>query len=297
MGRDVFGPDPAPQRKVAAMTTAFVLSGGGNLGSVQVGMLQALWERGIKPDLIVGASVGSLNGAWLATRGPDTDLAALVGLWKRLRRNDVFPARPLRGLSGFLGRNDHLVPSTGLRAIIRNDVGRGRLEDTSIPLHVVATDLLTGADVLLSRGDLADAVCASAAIPGVYPIVEIDGRFLVDGGVVNNCPISHAVELGASTVWVLPCGYACALPSAPKGALASALQAINVLVRHRLVVDIERYRHQTDLHVLPTLCPVNVGPTDFTQAERLISDSYQLAREWFDDPGVGQGPGLHDHRS
>ncbi len=277
------------------MTTAFVLSGGGNLGSVQVGMLRALYDANIRPDLIVGASAGSLNGAWLATRGPNAVVTELAQLWTGLRRNSVFPAKPLRGLIGFLGKIDHLVPDTGLRKLIRQSIGNARLEQTNIPLHVVVTELTTGHDILLSHGDLADAVCASSAIPGVYPKVEIDGRFFVDGGVVNNCPISHAVNLGATTIWVLPCGYACSLSQVPRGALASALQAVSVLVQHRLVVDIERYRHDCDLRVLPTLCPVNVGPTDFTQSARLIEASFKLATAWLKDPTVGQQPGLHNH--
>jgi NTE family protein len=266
------------------MKTAFVLSGGGNLGAVQVGMLQALQRADIRPDLIVGTSVGALNGGWFAGRGPMADLGALAELWKGLRRTDVFPTQLFGGLLGFVGRTDHLVSDSGLRKILRHELEFERLEDARIPLHVVATNLLTGIDVLLSRGDAVDAICASAAIPGVFPSVQINGMTLVDGGVVNNCPISHAVALGATTVWVLPCGYACALDKPPRGALGTALQAVSLLVQQRLRIDAERYADSCQLHIAPVLCPVAIPPTDFSHAARLIADSAALTSAWLVDP-------------
>lgn len=276
-------------------TTAFVLSGGGNLGAIQAGMLRALVRGGTRPDLIIGTSVGSVNGAWLASHDLDDGVDGLVDVWLRMRRSDVFPADLVGGLRGFLGRRDHLVSSAGLRQVLRAEVPAKRFDELRIPLHVVATDIRTGHDVLLSDGDLADAVCASSAIPGVFPVVEIGGRQLVDGGVVNNCPISQAIALGATTIWVLPCGYACSLQSAPKGALATVLQAISLLVQNRLLVDFERYSKETDLRMLPTICPLNVSPTDFSQAQHLIDDADSLVRAWLDDASVGQRPGLHVH--
>jgi len=199
------------------MTTAYVLSGGGNLGAIQVGMLRALFAAGVRPDLVVGTSVGALNGGWLAARGRDTDPVGLADVWRRLRRIDVFPTSVFGGMRGMLGHVDHLVSDRGLRTLIRRELGIERLEQARVPLYVVATDIRTGSDHLIGEGDAVDAICASAAIPGVFPSVSIGSRLLVDGGVVNNCPISHAVSLGATTVWVLPCGYSCALDRPPKG--------------------------------------------------------------------------------
>ena len=277
------------------MSTAFVLSGGGNLGAIQAGMLRALVGSGIRPDFVVGTSVGSVNGAWLASHDLDQGVDGLVDIWVGMRRSDVFPADLLGGLRGFLGRRDHLVSSAGLRRVLRAHVPAHHFDELRIPLHVVATDIRTGFDVLLSDGDLADAVCASSAIPGVFPMVEIGGRQLVDGGVVNNCPISQALALGATTIWVLPCGYACSLPKAPQGALGIVLQAVSLLVQNRLLMDYERYSAQADLRMLPTVCPLSVSPTDFTQARRLIDDADTLVRAWLQDPSVGQRPGLHVH--
>ena len=193
------------------MATAFVLSGGANLGAAQVGMLTAVAEAGVHPDLVVGTSVGALNGAWVAAGAPLEDLGAV---WRSLRRSSVFPTNPLRGLLGVSGRSDHLVSNSGLRHILHGNLRFDRLEDAPIPLHVVVTDVLTGAGVLLSSGPAEDSILASAAIPGVLPPVSLGDRAYMDGGVVNNSPISHAVELGADTVWVFATGYSCALRGA-----------------------------------------------------------------------------------
>lgn len=152
-------------------------------------------------------------------------------------------------------------------------------------MHVVATDVLSGRDVLLSRGPAADVIAASAAIPGVFPPVNLEGRPLMDGGAVNNTPISHAVELGADEVWVLPAGYACALSEPPRGALAMALQGLSVMVQYRLASDIARYELDVDLRVIPPLCPVTVSPADFSHAGDLIDRARQTTGTWLGRPG------------
>lgn len=258
----------------------FVLSGGGNLGAVQAGQVRALIEAGVRPDFVVGTSVGAINGAFLAG-APDADgCSALAEMWRTVRRSDVFPARPFVGLGGFTGRRSHLVPDSGLRALLRRNLRYRNIEDSPIPLHVVACELRTGEEVLLSKGNAIDAICASAAIPGIFPPVVVDGRVLVDGGIANNAPISHAIELGADTVWVLPCGFACALPDAPRTVAGIALQAISVLVHQRLTVDIRRYHGNHDVRVLPTLCPLSVLPTDFRQSVRLMNEAHDAAATW-----------------
>lgn len=194
------------------MTTAFVLSGGANLGAAQVGMLAAVAESDVRPDLVVGTSVGALNGAWVAAGAP---LDELADVWRSLRRSSAFPASPLRGLLGLSGRTDHLVSNRSLRRILHDNLRFDRLEDAPTPLHVVVTDVLSGAGVLLSSGPAESTILASAAIPGVLPPVLLDGRAHMDGGVVDNSPISHAVELGADTIWVFATGYSCARQQPP----------------------------------------------------------------------------------
>src|SRR4051812_38106872 len=203
------------------MTTAFVLSGGGSLGAVQVGMLQALTERQVTPDLLVGTSAGALNAAFVAGRGTGhAALRALAGRWASVQRSDVFPLQPVRHLLAVTGARPSVCSADGLRRLIAGQLTFSRLEDAAIPVHIVATSLLSGEEVLLSEGDALSAVLASAAIPGVLPPVTRRGQILVDGGLADNAAISQAVALGADRVFVLPTGYACALrepPSRPVG--------------------------------------------------------------------------------
>jgi NTE family protein len=254
------------------MSTAFVLSGGASLGSIQVGMLEALYERGIQPDLVVGTSAGALNGAFIAQRPQTVETAQELGeVWRHLSRGQVFPVNPFTGALGFLGARDHLVPDSGLRRLIERHTSVELLEETSTPLHVVATDVLTGEEVRLSEGPLVDAVMASAAIPGVLPTVDWDGRALMDGGVANNSPLSHALELGADRVYVLPTGGTCELDDPPRGALAMLVYATHLLIGRRLADDIAALGGTGNVVVLPPPCPLRVTPIDFGHADELIA--------------------------
>jgi NTE family protein len=261
------------------MTTAsspgpvtFVLSGGASLGAVQVGMLRALAARGVVPDTIVATSVGAINGAFIASHGLTSEAVdELAALWRSLRRTQVFPLEPLTGLLAFLGAKRNLVPGGALRRLVTRNVLHERLEDLPIPLHVVACDVLSGSEMLLSRGPLVDAVLASAAIPGVLPAIEWDGRLLIDGGVVDNTPISQAIALGARQVYVLPTGGPCALTAPPRGALAMLVHATGLMVSQRFTAEVASVAGGVDVVVLPPPCPLDVQPMDFGHAETLIS--------------------------
>lgn len=281
------------------MSTAFVLSGGASLGAAQVGMLAALADAGIRPDLILGTSVGAINGAWVAGHSDPEGVELLAETWRSVRRNDVFPAHLLVGLLGFVGRRRYLVPATALRSLVARHLQFARLEDAPIPFHAIAVDLLSGADVRLSAGNALDAIVASASIPGVFPPVSIGGRFHIDGGAVNNTPISHAVDLGADTIWVMSAGHACALEEVPRGALAMALHGLDLAVNHRLAVDIERYESVVDLRVVPPLCPMVASPTDFGHSAEFIDRARESTARWLQSapPSTGQAtlvaPHLH----
>jgi NTE family protein len=254
------------------MTNAFVLSGGASLGAIQVGMLRALARSGIRPDVIVGTSVGAVNGAFIAQR--KFTLAAvdeLAELWLELRRGTVFPTEPLTGLLGFLGARPNLVPAGSLRRLITSHVTHDRLEDLPTPLHAIACDVLTGREVSLSRGPLVDAVLASAAIPGVFPPVEWEGRMLIDGGIVNNTPISHALDLDPTHVYVLPTGGPCELSEPPRGALGMLIHASSLLVAQRFAGEAVTLAGGSHVTILPPPCPIRVAPTDFRHAEELMT--------------------------
>jgi NTE family protein len=267
-----------PELRITHAVVAFVLSGGASLGAIQAGQLRALYERGIAPELIVGTSAGAVNGAYIASRRPTPETAdSLAGIWRSLKTFQVFPPGPATALMALLGRRDHLIANSGLRALIGTYLQFKRLEDALIPLHVIATDIRTGRERRLSHGEAQAAVLASAAIPGVYPAVRFDGADLVDGGLANNTPISDAAELGATRIYVLPTGITCELPRPPKAAVAMLIHAITLLVNQRLADDIEQFSAKAELIVLPPPCPLHVLPSDFGHAQLLIEQGYELA--------------------
>ena len=261
--------------------TAFVLAGGASLGALQVGMLRALFERGITPDLLVGTSAGALNATYLASR-PHTvqTVKGLAEVWRSLHRQDVFPIHPPTLIGGLASHRDHLVPDRPLKRLIARHLELERLEQASVPLHLVCFDLLRGEEVRLSQGPVCDAVLAAASIPGVLPPVRWDERVLVDGGVVNNTPISHAVELGAQRIYVLPTeDPACrALPVPPRGALDAAVHAFTLMVDARLQNDLASYASEVELILLPAVNPGHVQPTDFDHADELMAAALKAAR-------------------
>jgi NTE family protein len=260
--------------------TAFVLSGGASLGALQVGMLETLYERGIEPDFLVATSVGALNAAFVASRPQSPQTARELGrVWRNLERDEVFPVSMSALVGGVCGRRDHLVPDRGLYRLVRKYVQFADLADAAIPLHVVAFDLLEGRELLLSGGPAAEAIAASASIPGIFPPVAIGERRLVDGGVINNTPISHAVELGAERIYVLPTQEPNCRPARiPNGALDAAIQGLHLLVGCRLEADIARYSREAELIVLPAPNAGRVPPTSFKHSQRLIADARAAAR-------------------
>ena len=262
-------------------TTAFVFSGGASLGAIQVGMLRALYEHGIIADMLVGTSVGAINAAFIASRPPTPATARkLERVWRGVSRGDVFPLSPFTMVSGMLGQRDHFVPARGLRQLIRRHVELEQLADAAIPLYVVAFDINSGAEVLLTDGPAAESIAAACAIPGVFPPVAMDGRLLVDGGVINNTPISHAVELGAERIYVLATQVLPhALRSAPQRALDATMYALGLLVGSRLQADIQRYENEVELIVLPTPNATPNDPTDFEHSQQLIGDAYAASRD------------------
>lgn len=265
------------------MTTAFVLSGGGSLGAVQVGMLAALQERGFTPDILIGTSAGALNAAYVAAHGFDRNVVDdLAAIWRGLRRNDVFPIDPLRQALALAGQRPALCSRRPLRRLLDKHLDLAFLEDARIPLHIVTTDVMSGAEVLLSEGDASSAVLASAAIPAVFAPIERDGRFLMDGGIANNVAMSQAIALGVERLVVLAAGFSCALDEVPSSPLAAATHALTLLIEQRLIVEIAHLHDRADIIVLPPLCPLSVSSIDFRAADQLISSAHRSTASWLD---------------
>jgi len=259
--------------------TAFVLSGGGSLGAVQVGMLQALTEAGVRPDLLIGTSVGAVNAAWIAGC-PDHEGSLRLGeIWRGLRRQDIFPLSPWSSARGLLGRSNHVISNASLRQVLARHMPYERLEQAAVPVHVITTELKTGRSVLMSSGPAVPALLASTAIPGVFPPVIIGRREFIDGGVANHTPIAAAIELGATRIFVLPVGYPW-LRQEPTNALGMALFALARFVEQKLDAEVASHRHLADIQVLPTTEGVPVSPADFSHTDELMTRGYRSARRY-----------------
>ena len=283
-----------------AQRTAFVLAGGGSLGAVQVGMLQELAAAGVLPDLLVGVSAGALNGAFFALDPSLGMLERMAQLWARVRRRDVMTLS-LGSVLAVLGFRSHLADARGLRHLLERELPYREFAATKVPLHIVAADQRTGAEVLLNSGAVIDAVLASTAIPGIYPAVRIGERLLVDGVVATGTPIATAVRLGATRLIVLPCGFTCVDKAVPRHAIGRAMHAITLLGARQLRQDFTHYSKRVTLRLVPPLCPLAHSSYDYSNGAALIDSARHSTRRWLDAGGLDLGefpPELvvHSHR-
>lgn len=265
--------------------TAFVFAGGGSLGSIQVGMLRVLAARGIVPDMVVGSSVGAINAAFYAGYPTRQGVSQLENIWRSLRRQDVFPIA-WRNLIGFNQRSKFLVASDGLRRLCELHLPYRELTQARLPVHVVATDMLSGGTVVMSNGSAVDAVMASTAIPAAFAPVRIGGRYLVDGAITSNTPIKVAVAQGARRLIVLPTGYACALDQPPQGVVASALHALTLLIARQLLAELREIDAGVEYRIVPPLCPLERSPYDFAHTGELIERAARSTEEWLAEGGM-----------
>lgn len=267
--------------------TAFVLGGGGNLGAVQVGMLRALFERGFAPDFVVGCSVGAVNGAAIALRPDMTGVDLLDTAWRDPSTWSMFGTRvtPL----ALFRKTTSLVGSDRLRAMLVERLGDRHLDRLAVPMHVVATSLRTGRERWLSTGPAVPAVLASAALPAVLPPVELDGDVLIDGGVVDNVPVSKAVTLGADRIVVLHVGNLAKPRPVPKRPIDVLLQAFSIARNHRFATDRESVTDGVELIVLPGVDPGSLRRNDFSRSGELIERAHAAAVAHLDDLALAAG--------
>jgi NTE family protein len=273
MGRTASSPRGGP-------STAFVLTGGASLGALHVGMLRALYEHQVIPDMLVGTSVGALNAAFVASRPQVVSTADELGrVWRAMQRHDIFPIDLRMLVGGLWGTLDHVVGEQGLHEIVRRHLEFDDLAESPIPLHVVTFDLASAREVRLSAGAAVDVILAATAMPGILPPVRIGDRLLVDAAVVNNAPISHAVALGAERIYILPTQGPSRIPGRlPRNALDAAIQALGMRTNDQLRADLIRYARDAELIVLPAPDEQRVLPTDFRHASWLAADGLAAAR-------------------
>lgn len=281
---------------------AFVLGGGATLGAIQVGMLRALAAAGIDPDLVVGASVGALNGAVVADVGTSGGAAdVLEPRWRTLHTPDVFPGgrlsqgwRVLRGRSAF--------PDTGLRGVVASTLGPApTFEALALPFAAVTTDVLTGHPNAFTSGDLVVPLLASAALPGVLPTQHLEGSPHFDGGVTANVPLLTAERLGAASLVVLDPGDICVRDREPRGLAATSVAAFGTAIRQRVLVEVGDVAERLPVLYLDRPCITGRHPLSFASTPRLIDEGEAVARGFLADAplptaGVMSGaPHTHFH--
>ncbi|MDQ3756291.1 MAG: patatin-like phospholipase family protein [Actinomycetota bacterium] len=262
--------------------TAFVLGGGGNLGAIQVGMLRALAERGIVPDTLVGCSVGAINAAAVAGDPTLAGIERLAEVWASLH-DDVIAGGRLTSLKVFANRTPSLQANDHLRSLLEAQLDYSTFEQARIPLHVVATSLDTGHARWFSSGPVVDAILASAALPAVFPPVEIDGEQLIDGGVVDNVPLSKAVELGAKRIFVLHVGNFDRKRPLPKRPIDVLVQSFSIARNHRFLRESLTPPAGVEMVVLPSVDPGPLRYDDFRHSGRLIEQAYTAAAGFLDE--------------
>jgi NTE family protein len=271
----------------APAKTAFVFAGGGSFGAIQVGMMHSLVAHGIAADMVVGSSVGALNGACYAGDPTLRGVLQLETIWRGLRRQDVFPIT-WQTLLGFIWRRDFLIPHDGIRKLIDDHIPFTNLEDALLPVHIVTTDIITGDSVVLSEGSTAEAIVASTAIPGAFAPIRYKDFYLADGAISSNTPIKVAVNKGANRLIILPTGFACATHAPPVGAVANALHALTLLIARQLVSELEGLDPSIEYFVVPPLCPLVGSPYDFSRTSDHIVRAIQSTDAWLAQGGLEQ---------
>ena len=239
------------------MTTAFVLGGGGVWGAAEVGMIRALTESSIEPDLILGTSIGALNGAVMADYPGFEGVEKLVSFWKRAASTDLFESGLLARAKRVASLKAAIHETYEMRRIIEEAIHPETMfEDLPIPFQCVAASVEKFAEHWFDSGPVVDALLASAAVPALFPPVEIDGEHFYDGGLVDSVPLGRAIELGADVVYVLQVGRIESPLRPPERLWEAGLVSFEIARRHRFATTMRSLPEDVDVHLLPTGSPV-----------------------------------------
>jgi NTE family protein len=261
--------------------TAFVLSGGGNQAVSEVGMLRALLERGITPDVVIGTSAGAWNGAVIAADPTLAGVESLVKMWESLRGDELFPGGRLSRAWNLLTRDDHLFSDVGLRDLLTRSALPSTFDELALPLRVVSCDLDSGEEVVFAGGPLIPALLASAALPGLFPPVRHDGRRLVDGAVVDTVPLWHALAGPIDRVYVLT--ITSELMRRPlRSPVDVAIRAFTISRKQRFELELRNVPAGIEVHVLPA--PDDDREfMDFSDPLMIIEEAHHLAERFLDE--------------
>jgi NTE family protein len=244
--------------------TAFVLGGGGVLGAHEVGMLQALEKTGVRPDLVVGTSIGALNGVFVAAE-PDTAVGRLTGLWSDDSAREVFGARVWARLWTLARSGTHLHSAEPLRRMLDELLPARTFAEMAVPFQCVAAGIETAMAHWFSDGPVIPAVLASCAAPGLLPPVKVDGRHYFDGGLVHSIPVGRAVALGARTIYVLQVGRVERELAPPRRPWEVGMVAFEIARRHRFFEEMAALPEGLTVHVLPAGGQPQKAGVDYSQ--------------------------------
>ncbi|MBY8882407.1 patatin-like phospholipase family protein [Actinacidiphila acidipaludis] len=231
---------------------AFVLGGGGALGACEVGMLKALFAAGVQPRMVLGTSVGAINGAAVAADPSPAAVGRLIDLWTGLGRAGVFTGSVMARLTTAVRSRTHLYTPAPLLELLRTHLPVTRIEDLQVPFQCVAASIEQAAEHWFTAGPLVEAVLASSAVPGLLPPVAVDGEHFVDGGLVNSIPVGRAVALGAREIYVLQVGRIEQPLTPPRLPWQVATVSFEIARRHRFARDMADLPDHVTVHVLPT---------------------------------------------
>jgi NTE family protein len=268
--------------------TAFVLGGGGVLGAVEVGMAKALLERSIVPDLVVGTSIGALNGALLAAGPLEGVVGRLEHLWTTAAEGKpIYTSGAVTGLTRAVRTGTHLYSSRPLRDLLDAELGGVRFEQLPIPLQCCAASIERASEHWFESGPVVDAVLASAAVPGLLPPAVVGGEHFLDGGIVNSIPVGRAVELGATRVFVLQVGRIDRTLKVPRRPWEVARVSFEIARRHRFMREMAALPLEIEAHVLPTGggSPKDdslLAHRDFSSVRERITGAYLASRDYLD---------------
>lgn len=270
-----------------AVHTAFVLGGGGVLGACQVGMLRALVEHDVTPDLVIGASVGALNGAVIAAQPTAASVQQLADLWSDLAGAGILSGSVFSQAARLAKHRTYLHSAEPLRALLDEHLPVRRIEDLPVRFECVAASIEKAAAHWFSDGPIADAVVASCAVPGLFPAARIGNEHFLDGGLVHSIPIGRAVALGAKRVFVLHVGRLERPLHPPRWPWEVGLVAFEIARRHRFIEEMDQIPAGVEVHVLPTgdrnTPLVTVRHRDSARATARIEQAFQASTRYLDD--------------
>lgn len=277
---------------------AFVLGGGGALGAYEVGMLKALFAAGVRPDLVLGTSVGAINGAAVAAEPSQASVERLIDLWTGLGRAGVFAGSLVGRVSTAVRSRTHLYTPAPLVELLRTHLPVAAVEELTVPFQCVAASIEHAAEHWFDSGPLVPAVLASSAVPGLLPPVALDGEHFVDGGLVNSIPVGRAVALGAREIYVLQVGRIERPLTPPRRPWEVATVAFEIARRHRFARDMADLPSCVTVRVLPSGAGAGEagGPLSqlrhraFGQTAQRIDRAYSASSRYLDaalDPKDG----------